>query len=469
MSVSKIQAVQDSLNHKEISCTSLIEEKLAALQSDDNNASNSILNELALKKAAELDEKIASGQQLSGLEGVPFGIKDVFLVKGTVASASSTILKNYNSAYTATSIQRLLDAGAIPVAKENCDQFGHGSTSENTVFGPVKNALDSSKVAGGSSGGSAVNVAKGNTLFSIGGDTGGSIRQPAGYNKIYGLKPTYGRISRYGLMAYTSSTDCVGPFAQTVTDIAKVLNVMGGRDPKDQTSLHSSTIDVSTFTADYDFKSRTVGVYSNFINHPALDPTIKQAFEGTIDKLKALGVKVVDLDFFPGDTLVATYYIIALAETASNLSRIDGVAYGNRDLNAQALFDMYLNTRDNGFSEETKRRIVTGNQVLSVGYSDEIYKKALKVRKSIQSHFQQDFKKVDFVLSPVSPLLPPALGSSLEDPLAMYLSDMYTVGFSLGGVPTLSAPFELPNNLQITAKMGADEDILRFAFALENL
>lgn len=469
MSVSKIKAVQDSLNNKETTCKALVEQKLNALKSSNDNASNSILTDLALAKANQLDAKLEKGEKLSGLEGIPFGVKDVFLVKGTMATASSNILKNYNSPYTATSIQRLLDAGAIPVAKENCDQFGHGSTSENTVFGSVKNAIDETKVSGGSSGGSAVNVAKENTIFSIGGDTGGSIRQPAGYNKVYGLKPTYGRVSRYGLMAYTSSTDCVGPFAQSVTDIAEVLNVMGGRDPKDQTTLNSDVIDVKSFTPDYDFKSKTVGIYSNFINHPALDPTIKIAFEGLIDKLKSLGVKVVDLDFFPGDTLVATYYIIALAETASNLSRIDGVVYGNRDLDMEGLFDMYLNTRDHGFSEETKRRIVTGNQVLSVGYSDEIYKKALKVRKSIQSHFQQDFGKVDFVLSPVSPLLPPTIGDSLEDPLAMYLSDMYTVGFSLGGVPTLSAPFELPNNVQITAKKGADEDILRFAFSLEHL
>lgn len=469
MSNGSIQSIQDRLNNKEITCTELISEKISELKNSDLNSCNSIIEEQALEKAKFYDEKIAKGEKLTGLEGIPFGVKDVYMLKGTIATASSTILKNYNSTYTATSIQRLIDAGAIPLAKENCDQFGHGSTSENTIFGAVKNAHDQTKVAGGSSGGSAVNVAKGYTTFSIGGDTGGSIRQPAGYNKVFGLKPTYGRVSRFGLMAYTSSTDCVGPFANNVKDIASVLNVMGGRDSKDQTSLFSEKIDLDSFTKDYDFKNTKVGFYSSFINHPALAPEIKTAFETLISKLKGLGVTVIELDFFPGDVLVATYYIIALAETASNLSRIDGVAYGNRDLNAEALFDMYLNTRDHGFSNETKRRIITGNQVLSVGYSEEIYKKALQVRKQIQKHFQHDFENVDFILSPVSPLLPPTIGDSLEDPLEMYLSDMYTVGFSLGGVPTLSAPFELPNNVQITAKKGADEAILKFAYALETL
>jgi aspartyl-tRNA(Asn)/glutamyl-tRNA(Gln) amidotransferase subunit A len=466
MSQSTIQYIQNKLNNKELTCVQLVQEKIDALHASTKNTNNAILSEQALEQAKILDKKIDSGQKLSGLEGIPFGVKDVYLLKGTISTASSNILKNYKSPYTATAIQKLMDAGAIPVCKENCDQFGHGSTNENSVFGATKNAHNNEKVAGGSSGGSAVNVAQGNTVFSIGGDTGGSIRQPAGYNKIYGLKPSYGRISRYGLMAYTSSSDCVGPFANTVKDIATTLNVMSGKDGKDQTTIPSDKIDIDSF--DSKIKPGTkIGVYKTFIDHPSLEPGIKIEFRALIEKLKAKGVEVKELDFFDGDTLTATYYIIALAETASNLSRIDGIAFGNRAMDRENLASTYLDTRGDGFSEETKKRIIAGNQVLSVGYSEAIYKKALEVRKGIEAKFAKDFKDVDFILSPTSPLLPPAIGESLKDPLTMYLSDMYTVGFSLGGLPTLSAPFEIENNVQITAAKGEDENILRFAYAIE--
>ncbi len=466
MSQSIIQDIQNKLNNKEISCVQLVQEKIDALSASTKNANNAILADQALKQAEAYDKKLAAGGKLTSLEGIPFGVKDVYLLKGTISTASSNILKNYKSPYTATAIQKLIDAGAIPVCKENCDQFGHGSTNENSVFGPVKNAFDDTKVAGGSSGGSAVNVAEGSTVFSIGGDTGGSIRQPAGYNKVFGLKPTYGRISRYGLMAYTSSSDCVGPFANTVKDIATTLNVMSGKDGKDQTTVPSNEIDIDSFSTDIKPGTK-IGVYKSFIEHPSLEPSIKAGFDALIEKLKAKGVEIKELDFFDGDTLTTTYYIIALAETASNLSRIDGITYGNRAMDRDNLASTYLDTRGEGFSEETKRRIIAGNQVLSVGYSDEIYKKALKVRKGIEAKFAKDFEEVDFVLSPTSPLLPPTIGDSMKDPLTMYLSDMYTVGFSLGGLPTLSAPFDVPNNVQITAAKGKDEEILRFAYAIE--
>ena len=466
MSESIIQDIQNKLNNKEVSCVQLVQEKIDALNASTKNANNAILAESALKQAAAYDKQLASGEQLSGLQGIPFGVKDVYLLKGTVSTASSNILKNYKSPYTATAIQKLIDAGAIPVSKENCDQFGHGSTNENSVFGTTKNAFDDSKVAGGSSGGSAVNVAQKNTVFSIGGDTGGSIRQPAGYNNVFGFKPTYGRVSRYGLMAYTSSSDCVGPFAETVKDIATTLNVMSGKDGKDQTTVSSTEIDLDSFSKDIP-AGTTLGVYKSFIEHPSLDTSIKKGFEALVEKLKAKNIEVKELDFFDGDTLTATYYIIALAETASNLSRIDGIAYGSRAMDKDNLASTYLDTRGEGFSEETKRRIIAGNQVLSVGYSDEIYKKALKVRKGIEAKFVKDFNEVDFILSPTAPSLPPTIGESLKNPVSMYLSDMYTVGFSLGGLPTLSAPFEVTNNVQITAAKGKDEEILRFAYAIE--
>ena len=471
MGDSTILTLHEQLTSQSISCEQLVQQHLDTLKGSAHNSNVSLLAESALNQAKAVDQKIAKGEKIGPLEGIPFGVKDVFLIKGSKATASSNILKNYDSAYTATAIQKLIDAGAIPVCKENCDQFGHGSTNENSAFGPVKNALDLNLVAGGSSGGSAVNVATNGTVFSIGGDTGGSIRQPAAYNKVFGLKPTYGRISRYGLMAYTSSSDCVGPFGKSVKDIALTLNAMSGKDGKDQTTLASTEIDLNELKTEYDWKGTTVGIYTSFLSNDALSPEIKASFQQLIDTLSSWGVMIKELDFFDADTLTATYYIIALAETASNLSRIDGIAYGSRAMDKSSLKETYLETRGDGFSDETKRRIIAGNQVLSVGYSDEIYKKALQVRKGIEAKFARDFSKeqagVDFVLSPVAPQLPPKIGEAMKDPLAIYLSDMYTVGFSLGGLPTLSAPFEVKNNVQVTAKRGADEELLKFSYAVE--
>jgi aspartyl-tRNA(Asn)/glutamyl-tRNA(Gln) amidotransferase subunit A len=422
------------------------------------------LDTLALELAAKVDAKIAKGETIGLLEGIPFGIKDVYMLQGTFATASSELLKNYKSPYTATAIQKLLDAGAIPLVKENCDSFGHGSSSENTIFGAVKNAVNPELVAGGSSGGSAVNVAKDYTVFSIGGDTGGSIRQPAGYNHIYGFKPTYGRISRFGLMAYASSTDCVGPLAKSIEDIRIVLNVMSGKDPKDQTSITSTEISeeaIATSTV------KTIGYFKNFIESDAIDAQIKTDFLAAIEKIKAKGIAVKELDFFKSDILVSTYYTLAMAETASNLSRLDGTNYGNR-IEAENLIETYAVTRSENFSEETKRRIVGGNQVLSQGFSDEIYLKGLALRDQISENFSKDFEEVDIILSPVTPSTPPKIGDSLKDPLAMYLSDAYTVGFSLGQLPTLTVPQGTSTGLQITAAKNNDELVLKFANFLKD-
>lgn len=462
-----IKEIQNKLINKETTCVAYIDSILDALENDTHNSNNLVLTEKALAAAKQIDQNIANGKPLRALEGVPFGIKDVFLLTGTKATASSDILKNYIAPYTATAVQKALDAGAIPVVKENCDAFGHGSTNENSVFGPVKNALNPSLVSGGSSGGSAVNVANGLTVFSIGGDTGGSIRQPAGYNQIYGLKPTYGRISRYGLMAYTSSTDCVGPFTNSIEDLITVTNVLSGSDKKDQTTYPQESI--APIPDNYSLKEKTVGVYKSFVENPALDSNIKKAFEAYIATLEKEGVSIKYLDFFDGDTLTSTYYIAALAETASNLSRIDGVAYGARIETGNTLIDSYVATRTAGFTDESKRRITAGNQVLSEGYSDEIYKKALAIRKDIEVHFQNDFKAVDFIISPVAPTLAPKIGEAMKDPVQMYLSDLYTVGFSLGGLPTLSAPCSVPNNIQISGKLGDDNGVIQFAQALSEI
>jgi aspartyl-tRNA(Asn)/glutamyl-tRNA(Gln) amidotransferase subunit A len=468
---SQIKKIHQQLVSKEITCTALVQEKLNLLKQNTYNSVNSVLDTLALELAAKVDAKIAKGETIGLLEGIPFGIKDVYMVQGTYTTASSDFLKNYKSPYTATAIQKLLDAGAIPLVKENCDSFGHGSSSENTIFGAVKNAIDPALVAGGSSGGSAVNVAKEYTVFSIGGDTGGSVRQPAGYNHIYGLKPTYGRISRFGLMAYASSTDCVGPLAKTVEDIRIVLNAMSGKDPKDQTSIASREISEEAIKSLSEFKTLKglgkIGYFKNFIESDAIDAQIKSDFLTSIEKIKAKGIEVKELDFFKSDILVSTYYTLAMAETASNLSRLDGTNYGNR-IEAENLIETYAVTRSENFSEETKRRIVGGNQVLSQGFSDEIYLKGLALRDQISENFSKDFQEVDIILSPVTPCGPPKIGDSLKDPLAMYLSDAYTVGFSLGQLPTLTVPQGTSTGMQISAAKNNDELVLQFANFLKD-
>ncbi|MES2240122.1 MAG: amidase [Bacteroidota bacterium] len=462
---SQIKKIHQQLVSKQITCTALVQEKLDLLKQNTYNSVNSLLDTLALDLAAKVDAKIANGEKIGLLEGIPFGIKDVYMLQGTYTTASSDLLKNYKSSYTATAIQKLLDAGAIPLVKENCDSFGHGSSSENTIFGAVKNAINPELVAGGSSGGSAVNVAKEYTAFSIGGDTGGSIRQPAGYNHIYGFKPTYGRISRFGLMAYASSTDCVGPLAKSIEDIRIVLNVMSGKDPKDQTSIASTEISEEAIATS---AVKTVGYFKNFIESEAIDAQIKADFLASIEKLKAKGIEVKELDFFKSDILVSTYYTLAMAETASNLSRLDGTNYGNR-IEGENLIDTYATTRSENFSEETKRRIVGGNQVLSQGFSDEIYLKGLALRDQISENFSKDFQEVDVILSPVTPSTPPKIGDSLKDPLAMYLSDAYTVGFSLGQLPTLTVPQGTSTGLQITAAKNNDELVMQFANFLKDI
>jgi aspartyl-tRNA(Asn)/glutamyl-tRNA(Gln) amidotransferase subunit A len=463
--MSQIRKIHTQLKNKEITCVKLVQDRLDLLKSNTHNTVNSLLDTLALELAKNVDAKIKNGQDIGLLEGIPFGIKDVYMLQGTLATASSDLLKNYKSPYTATAIQKLLDAGAIPLVKENCDSFGHGSSSESTIFGAVKNALNTNLVAGGSSGGSAVNVAKDFTVFSIGGDTGGSIRQPAGYNNVFGFKPTYGRISRFGLMAYASSTDCVGPIAKSIEDIRLVLNVMSGKDVKDQTTYESKEISASNILNAEEIK--TVGYFKNFIETDAIDQEIKSDFLKSIEKIKAKGIQVKELDFFEADTLVSTYYTLAMAETASNLSRLDGTNYGQR-IEGENLKDTYSITRSENFSEETKRRIVGGNQVLSQGFSDEIYLKGLNLRDQIVGNFEKDFKEVDIILSPVTPSTPPKIGDSLKNPLAMYLSDAYTVGFSLGQLPTLTIPQGTATGLQITAAKNNDELVLKFANFLKD-
>ncbi len=465
---SEILKIHEAYRQGSHTCAGLIAGRIGELEKSSHNSVNFLLKDMAMEMASAADDRIRSGTGLRALEGIPFGIKDVYMLQGINASGSSGILKNYKAPYTATAIRKLLDAGAIPLAKENCDCFGHGSSNENSYFGPVRNALDEDLVPGGSSGGSAVNVAKGFTTFSIGGDTGGSIRQPSGYNRVYGLKPTYGRISRYGLMAYASSTDCVGPISRSLEDIRLLLNIMSGKDARDQTTFEPAFIPGDIFSDDPNTRKIRIGYYRNFIESDNLDGKIRSDFIRLLNVLKDNGNEVEELEFFDDKLLVSAYYVLAMAETASNLARLDGSVYGER-VAGESIRDQYALTRSENLTGETRKRIVGGNQVLAHGYAEDIYQKARSLRKMITGSFRMDFGNVGIILSPVTPNTPPLLGSSLNNPMLMYLSDAYTVGFSLGGLPTLTAPLATDTGIQITAEKNGEERILKFAKYLKEI
>ena len=437
---SRIKTIYHDLVSGKRSCFDMVQEKLTLLSANAYHTANLLLEESALTQAKKIDEKIRSGKSLGLLEGVPFGIKDVLLLQNTLSTGSSDFLKNYNAPYTATAIQKLMDAGAIPVVKENC-----------------------------SNGGSAVNVAKGYTAFSIGTDTGSCIRQPAGNNKMYGLKPTYGSISRYGMMANMSSTDCIGPLAAYLEDIRILFNMMSGKDPNDPATRNSSTIPENVFDPDYLKKEIIIGYYKNFIDSDCLEDAVKNDFHKMLDVLSAKGLKIIPLDFFDIRLSVSVFYVLAMAEEASNHARFDGSLYGARGKSSSR--EGYMQTRADNFSKETISRIVGGNLALSRGNYEEIYLKARKLRKAMEDRFNAGIKEVDVILSPVSRgfSTSPAFGSSPDSPLAIYLSDAFTAVFSLGGLPTLTVPFFTPAGIQITSNKNQEDVILNFAHALNEI
>ena len=428
---SVIRDIHQQLTSGKYTCREFVQEKISSLRGNEYNSVNLLLDESALASADRVDEKIKTGKPLGLLEGIPFGIEDVILLQGSVASGSSDFLKNYTAPYTATAIKKLTDAGAIPVVKERCDSFGHGCAS-----------------------GAAINVAKGHSVFSICGDSGGSVRRATGYNKVYTMKSTYGRVSRYGLMANASSTDCIAPVATTLEDIRILINAISGKDTHDNTTCSSEPIQDNIFASKIDKERFTVGYYKSFIEN--LDVATKAAFRKMIEDISNQGVKVIPLDFFDTDLLVSTYYVLAMAETSSNFARLDGTVYGARSKNSMI-------TRSECFTDETKRRIIGGSQVLSHGHDENVYLKARILKNQIISAFDGDFEKANILLSPVATALPP----SPDNPLSMYLSDAYTVGFSLGGLPTLTAPLFTPAGIQVTANKNCEELILTFTNYLE--
>jgi len=430
----------------------------------------SLTKERALEAAAKIDALAAKGDKLPVLAGVPVGIKDVLVTKGAPATAGSKILGGYHPPYDATSVAKLEAAGAVILGKLNCDEFAMGSSNENSAYGPVRNPVDTERVPGGSSGGSAAAVAADMAVATLGTDTGGSIRQPASFCGVVGVLPTYGRVSRYGLIAFASSLDRVGPFAANVRDAATLLNVIAGHDPQDATSSRQPVADYAA-ESDKSVKGLRVGVPAEYFGE-GLDPEVQQEIEKGIDQLRAAGAEIKQVSLPTTQYAVPTYYLVATAEASANLARFDGVRYGYRAKGAETLSAMYRRSRDEGFGAEVKRRILLGTYALSAGYYDAYYRKAQQVRRLLAEEFLTVFGDVDVIATPTSPIPPFKLGEKTDDPLAMYLADIYTVTASLAGICGVTVPCGatktgLPVGMQILASHFDEGTAFREARAVE--
>jgi len=421
-------------------------------------------------RAGAVDARSAAEKQGLSLAGVPVAIKDNICVRGMQASCGSRILGDYQPPYNATVIERLITAGAVVIGKTNCDEFAMGSSNENSAFGPVKNPWDVSRVPGGSSGGSAVAVAAGIVPVALGSDTGGSVRQPASLSGVLGLKPTYGRVSRYGLVAFGSSLDQIGIFGRQVSDVASVLSIIAGRDQNDATSASVAVPDFNT-QLDGDVKRLKLGVARALLGE-GLDGEVRNAINQAIEVYRELGAEIVEVDLPHAKYAIAVYYIIATAEASSNLARFDGARYGFRAEESNTLREMYCRTRDEGFGAEVKRRIMLGTYVLSAGYYDAYYRKAQQVRALIRQDFTNAFAKCDAILTPTAPTPAFSIGEKLDDPLAMYLNDIFTVTANLAGVPGISVPCGLsssglPIGLQLLARYWDESTLFRLSHAYQ--
>ena len=426
-----------------------------------------VMADAASARARAVDADPSAKQ--APLAGVPVAIKDNILTRGVPTTACSKILEGYIPPYDATVIERLTRAGAVIVGKTNCDEFAMGSSTENSAFGPARNPWATDRTPGGSSGGSAAAVASGMVPIALGSDTGGSIRQPAALCGVLGLKPTYGRVSRYGLIAFASSFDQIGPFTRTARDAADVLAVIAGHDPLDSTTVETPVADYAAALTG-DVRGLRVGVPGHLLTH-GVDPDITRAFERALDELRAAGAQLTDIALPHADLAIAVYYLIGNAEASSNLARYDGVRYGRR-APAATVTEMYARTRDRGFGAEVKRRIMIGTYVLSAGYYDAYYLKAQQVRTLIRRDYDEAFTRVDVVAVPTSPTAAFRLGERASDPIQMYLSDVFTVSANLAGLPAISIPCgltdaRLPAGLQLTARPFDESTLLRAADALE--
>lgn len=466
-----VPSIRAALEAKTISARELTAEFFSRIEKSNPelNAFLTLSEERAYTQADRIDGMRASAKQLPPLAGVPIAIKDVISTKGIRTTCASRILEKYIPPYDATVVTKLEEAGAIVLGKTNCDEFAMGSSNENSAYGPVRNPVALDRVPGGSSGGSAAAVAAQLAVASLGSDTGGSIRQPGALCGVPAMMPTYGRVSRYGLVAFASSLDRIGPFATTVGDIAAMMEVISGRDESDATS---ASVPVPNFLAELEqsVAGTRIGIPAEYFGE-GMDPQVRQKVEDGIEVLKKLGCRTVSLSMPHTDYAIATYYIVANAEASSNLARFDGVRYGLR-IDGQNLSEMYKETRGQGFGAEVKRRIMLGTYVLSSGYYDAYYLRAQKVRSLIRRDFTDAFEKVDLIVTPTSPSPAFRLGERLEDPLSMYLSDIYTVTGDLAGVPAISIPCGttgegLPVGLQIFGPPFRENRILQLASAFE--
>src|SRR5271169_6261487 len=471
LKTSGVESVRSAIAERRTTAAAFAEEFYARIKKDDAEigAFLTLCEDRAFAQAGRIDKMVADGQPLPPLAGVPIAIKDVMVMRGVRTTAGSKILEDFVPPYDCTAVARLEAAGAVVLGKLNCDEFAMGSSTENSAFHPVHNPRDKSRVPGGSSGGSAAAVAAGMAVATLGSDTGGSIRQPASFCGVVGLKPTYGRVSRYGLIAFASSLDHIGPFAKTVKEVALVLRTIAGRDPMDSTSAE---VPVPDYVAELEkpVKGLKVGVAKEYFG-AGLDPEVRAAVEAAIQKLAGLGCEVVPVSLPHSEYAIPTYYIVATAEASANLARYDGVRYGFR-AKSNTLSEMYRLSRDGGFGMEVKRRIMLGTYALSAGYYDAYYLKAQKVRTLLTRDFEAAFRKVDAIVTPTSPTAAFRLGEKSNDPLAMYLADIYTVTADLAGIPGISVPCgetkeKLPIGLQILGKHFDEATILRVAHAYE--
>ena len=462
------------LRKGEVSAREITESVFERIDSQEEtiNAFITTTRETAFKQADEADKKFHQGGDIPLLTGIPIAIKDILCTKSIKTTCGSKILKDFIPTYNATAVCKVLEAGAVLVGKTNMDEFGMGSSTENSIIGPTRNPRDPERVAGGSSGGSAAAVCAGESILALGTDTGGSIRQPSAFCGVTGIKPTYGRVSRYGLVAYASSLDQIGAIGRTVADCAMLLDVICGHDPLDTTSANVEKPDFQK-ALQQGIEGIRIGIPEEFFAE-GLDSRIKEKVLDAITLLEKNGARVVPINLPHSPYAVSAYYLIATAEASSNLARYDGVKYGFRNEGDMAdCMEMYQKTRTKGFGMEVKRRIMLGTYVLSAGYYDAYYLKAQKARTLIKGDFDEAFKKVDCIMTPVTPCLPFALGEKMTDPLQMYLVDIYTVSLNLAGLPGMSLPCgavdDLPVGLQIVGKHFDEEMVLRVGAAYERI
>jgi len=468
-----IKEASELIKKKELSPVELTQSVLDRIKEKDEHLNTyvTVLEDKSIESAKKAEEEITSGNYLGPLHGIPLGLKDIFVTKNITTTCGSKMLENFVPPYDATVTEKLQDSGAVFLGKNNMDEFAMGSSTETSYFGPTKNPWDSNRVPGGSSGGSAAATAASLCLGSVGTDTGGSIRQPAALCGVVGMKPTYGRVSRFGMIAFASSLDQAGPLTKTVEDTAIILNAIAGADPRDSTCLDLPVPDY-TKSLKEDLKGLNVGIPKEYFVE-GMEKDIEAGSRKAISEMENLGAEIVEISLPHTEYAVLTYYIIAPSEASSNLARYDGVKYGYRAEGAESLRDMYFKSRAEGFGDEVKRRIMLGTYALSSGYYDAYYLKAQKVRTLIKNDFDEAFKKVDAIVAPTSPEVAFKIGEKTQDPIKMYLSDVLTIPCNIAGLPGISIPCGfssegLPIGIQVIGKPFDEQTVIHVAHAYES-